>query len=388
MTDHVLRTRICNLLGIEYPIILAGMGPTVGVGGSAATAPLAAAVSNAGGLGVLGGAGSSPDRLREEIRRVRSMTEKPFGVDVLLPANTVTPPGRSADRDAWRAQVPEEHRRAIASIREQLGIIEFRREHATPREEQRWSVQDQIEVIVAERVPVLATGLGNPAPYVERAHALGMKVISLVGNVKNARRVAQGGADIVVAQGTEAGGHTGRVGTLALVPQVVDAVAPTPVVAAGGIGDGRGVAAALALGAAGVWCGTVFLATQEATIKDWQKERILAASEEDTRVTRLYSGKTMRNVTNPLIEAWEASGITALPMGLQGLLIADLLADIRQAGRDELLMNAAGQIAGLIRELRPAREVVAALVEGAIQVLEELPRAIESKRPVDAAGRG
>jgi NAD(P)H-dependent flavin oxidoreductase YrpB (nitropropane dioxygenase family) len=251
-------------------------------------------------------------------------------------------------------------------------------------------VQDQIEVIFAERVAVFASGLGNPAPYVQRAHAAGIRVIALVGNVKNARRVAEGGADIVVAQGTEAGGHTGRIGTLALVPQVVDAVAPTPVVAAGGIGDGRGLAAALALGAEGVWCGTAFLATQEANIYDWQKRRIVAASEEDTRITRLYSGKTMRNVTNPLIEAWEATGVKALPMGLQGLLIADLIAGIRRSGQDELLMNAAGQVAGLITELRTAAEVVDAIVDGAVRVLTgDLPeRVTATPAPSPAARQG
>ena len=174
---------------------------------------------------------------------------------------------------------------------------------------------------------------------------------------------------------------TTQVGTLALVPQVVDAVAPVPVVAAGGIADGRGIVAALALGALGVWCGTAFLATHEANIFDWQKQRILAATEEDTTVTRLYSGKTMRNITNPLIQAWEASGIKALPMGMQGLLIADLIAGARAAGKDELLMNAAGQAAGMVSTLRPAAEVVREMVDGAVRVLtEDLPAAVRAER--------
>jgi nitronate monooxygenase len=383
MTRNVLRTRICDILGIEYPILLAGMGPTAGGGkGSAATAELVAAVSNAGGLGVLGGAGFGPDALRTEIRRIRSMTDKPFGVDLLFPSNAVRPSGDGGATD-WRAQIPREYWDAIARLKAEFGIPDVQAER--PRGVRGWRVEDQVAVVIDERVPVLASGLGNPAPFVPRCHELGMKVISLVGNTKNARRVAAGGVDIVVAQGTEAGGHTGRVGTLALVPQVVDAVAPVPVVAAGGIADGRGIAAALALGAHGVWCGTVFLATEEANIYDWQKRRILNATEEDTIVTRLYSGKTMRNITNPLAQAWEATGIKALPMGLQGLLIADLLAGAKAAGKDDLLMNAAGQAAGMITHLRPAGEVVREMVDGAIKVLtEDLPGAVRAERAAPA----
>lgn len=383
MGTYTLRTRICDLLGIEYPILLAGMGPTAGGGrGSAATAELVAAVSNAGGLGVLGGAGFAPDALRAEIRRIREMTDKPFGVDLLFPSNAVRPVEAAQGGDP-RALIPPEYWEIIKRLKEQFGLPDVRAER--PRELRTWHVEDQVKVVLEERVPVLASGLGNPAPYVPRCHELGIKVIALVGNTKNARRVAQGGVDIIVAQGTEAGGHTGRVGTMALVPQVVDAVAPIPVVAAGGIADGRGVAAALALGAEGVWCGTVFLATYEANLYDWQKQRILQATEEDTIVTRLYSGKTMRNITNPLAEAWEALGVKALPMGLQGLLIADLIASARAAGKDELLMNAAGQAAGMIHRLRPAREVVEDLVRGAVEVLtQRLPAAVRAEAPAGA----
>jgi NAD(P)H-dependent flavin oxidoreductase YrpB (nitropropane dioxygenase family) len=377
MSRTLLRTTICDILGIEYPVLLAGMGPTAGGGrGSAATAPLVAAVSNAGGLGVLGGAGFGPDPLREEIRKIRSLTDRPFGVDLLMPSNAVRMESSNGGGPTdWRAQIPAEYWQAIGDLKRQFDIPDV----ATPRQTggALWKVDDQVEVVLDERVPVLASGLGNPAPYVPRCRELGIKVIALVGNTKNARRVAEGGVDIVVAQGTEAGGHTGRIGTLALVPQVVDAVAPVPVVAAGGIADGRGLAAALALGAQGVWCGTAFLATQEANLYDWQKDRIVGATEEDTAVTRLYSGKTMRNITNPLIQAREALNIKALPMGMQGLLIADLMAGIRQAGKDELLMNAAGQAAGLISTLRPAGEVLQDMVDEAAEILSErLPASV------------
>jgi len=212
-------------------------------------AELVAAVSNAGGLGVIGAAMLDPRSLRQEIRKVRDLTDKPFGVDLLLA------------RD-WPGQ------------------------------------GEMIEVICEERVPVFASGLGNPAPYVEKLHQAGVTVMAVVGNVRHARRVAEGGVAFVIAQGTEGGGHTGRIATMALVPQVVDAVRPTPVLAAGGIADGRGLVAALALGACGVWVGTRFVATREALAHDNYKRKILEASEEATVVTRCFTGKDCRVIKN------------------------------------------------------------------------------------------
>jgi len=181
---------------------------------------------------------------------------------------------------------------------------------------------------------------------------------------------------VVVAQGAEAGGHTGRVGTMALVPQVVDAVAPTPVLAAGGIGDGRGLAAALCLGAVGVWVGTAFLVSKEAAWDDTLKQRILDASEEDTRVTRIYSGKTMRNINNPLIEAWEEAGVPTLPFPFQGAVIQEVTFAAQQAGRKELGMNPAGQISGMFDEQRPAKEILAEMVDQATEIIQRLPAGV------------
>lgn len=368
MDRPVLHTELCDLLDIEYPIILAGMGPTVGGGqGGVAGPELVAAVSNAGGLGVLGAAGFPPDRLEEQIRRIQDLTDRPFGVDILVPANVARrPSGRERPKDP-RDLLPDEHRAVINDIRERLELPDAQAPRADVRTP-RFTPQDQVDAITGMQVPVLATGLGNPAPFVDQVHEANGKVISLVGNVKNALRVHEGGADIVVAQGHEAGGHTGRIGTMALLPQVLDAVSPTPVVAAGGIGDGRGLAAALAMGCVGVWCGTAFIPTQEANLDEFRKRRILAARDEDTRVTRLYSGKTMRNITNELIEAWEDSGEQALPMGLQGLLIADIAEAAKQGERQDLLMNAAGQISGLLNDIRPAAEVLEEMVREAVEV--------------------
>ncbi|HXH22130.1 MAG TPA: nitronate monooxygenase family protein, partial [Dehalococcoidia bacterium] len=347
-----------------------------------------AAVSEAGGLGVLGAAGLGPEQIHEQCAKIRKLTSKPFGVDILLPGNTAEAPpmsaaGPSPGNGAPRSpldMLPPQYKEWVESAIERFGLQPppppqpppDRQAQAAEARDRRSRELQQVEAILEERVAVFASGLGNPAPYVQRFHDVGTKVMALVGNVKNARRVAEGGADVVVAQGYEAGGHTGRIGTFALVPQVVDAVAPTPVVAAGGVGDGRGVAAALALGAQGVWVGTAFLATYEANVLPELKQRIIEATEEDTRVTRLYSGKTMRNINNPLIEYWEESGLQALPMGMQGIVSGRVTAAARASGKPELMMNPAGQISGMLTKIRPAREVLEEMVEGAVRVLSEL----------------
>ncbi len=242
------RTPICDLFGIEVPIFLAGMG-------GVAYAEVCAAVSEAGGFGTLGMATASPDGIREQMREVHRRTSKPFGVDLL-------------------AALPEQ----------MIGAM---------------------DVIIGEGASAFIAGLGVPEPVIERCHAAGLKVMSLCGKVSHAVRAARAGCDVVVAQGTEAGGHTGQIAGLALIPQVVDAV-DVPVLAAGGLVDGRGLAAALALGAQGVWMGTRFIASHEARAAESFKKRIAEASAEDTTVTRCYSGKPMRVLRNPYVTAMEA----------------------------------------------------------------------------------
>lgn len=387
MARPVLRTALCDLLGIEYPFILAGMGPVAGgIVGPVATAELAAAVSNGGGLGVLGGSGYGPERLREEIDKIRGLTDKPFGVDLLLPANYMGEAAKKPPPADPRDLVPVEVRDGLKAILADLDVPWL---EAPPVEtETRPTLQGrgggmsdaQMEVVIEEKVPVFAAGLGSPAPWIDRLHANGTVVLSLVGNVKNAERVAHAGVDAVVTQGTEAGGHTGRIGTLPLVTQAIEAIDPVPVIAAGGIGSGRGMAAMLAAGAAGVWVGTAFLVSEEANQPPAQLKRILAATEEDTKITRLYSGKTMRNIRNPLIDAWESSGIRALPMGIQGIVIRDVAHSLRQAGREDLLMNAAGQIAGMLNEVRPASTIMEEIIGETVEILSDrLPATVTAR---------
>lgn len=333
MKQKILRTKLCDILEIEYPIILAGMGGYAGP-------TLAAAVSNAGGLGVLGCTGLPLDRVANMIRKTRSLTSRPFGVDILMPL-----PVSMADIGfAIKIKPPTKQVEFVTQLRREFGIPEpkelrvadfFTVEH----------LKNAVEICLEERVPVFVSGLGNPAWMVPRAHAQGMKVIACVGNVRNACHVVEGGVDIVVASGQEGGGHVGRIGTLALIPQVVDAVYPTPVVAAGGIADGRALAASLALGACGVLVGTAFLVSHEAHVDavemdligqweiDYWKQKIIECTEEDTVVTRSYSGKTMRNLKNKWIEAWERPDAPlTLPMPLQLLLCWDVMEGAREAG--------------------------------------------------------
>ena len=383
MSRRTLRTPLCDLLGIEYPILSAGMGPSLIGEKTGAPVELVVAVSEAGGLGVLGGAGYSVDEMREAIREIRKQTDRPFGVDVLLPAAVVAAGDAPAEKareiplvDAL-AGLPKGHREWLLETKEELGLPDIdavissgtttARPHAA------------IEACIEEQVPLFCAGLGNPGFMVEAAHACGMKVLGIAGNAKNAGRIAQGGADLVVAQGHEAGGHTGRIGSMALWPQAIDAAAPTPVLAAGGIGDGRGLAAALAMGCVGVWVGTRFLASQEGGALEIQKQAIVNARDEDTRRTTIYTGKTSRATYNRFHDLWEESGLEPLRFPQQVLLASAVVEMFNQAGNVEYVGPFAGQVSGLIDEILPAARIVEQMVEEAVDILtRRLPENVQA----------
>jgi NAD(P)H-dependent flavin oxidoreductase YrpB (nitropropane dioxygenase family) len=358
-----LHTRICDLFGIEVPIVLAGMG-------GASTPALAAAVSNAGGLGVLGAAACSPDELRAWIRKTRSLTDKPFGVDTLLPASVRRESYKQAAGPSPQERLPE----LLAFAREFM-----EKEGLTPPQPgpaagrlgafTKDFFAAQMEVVIEERVPVYASGLGDPGPWMERMRRNGTKVMAVVGAVRHARKVAGSGVDVIVAQGHDAGGHNSPVGSMALIPQVVDAVAPIPVLGAGGIGDGRGVAAALMLGAEGAWVGSAFLATHEAGIFEFQKKAIVEASEESTVVSRALTGKPARMIRSKWTDALAASGLEALPMPFQGIVSGPIQAAAFAAQRGDVAPGFAGQGIGMIHAIRPAAEVLRELVAGAERAL-------------------
>jgi NAD(P)H-dependent flavin oxidoreductase YrpB (nitropropane dioxygenase family) len=358
-----LKTPLCDVLGIEVPIITAGMAEAAGV-------DLAIAVSNAGGLGVMGCTMDSPDELREKIRAVRRGTDRSFGVDLLLPPNVSLEMIKNED---LLDQIPKAHREYREELRKKFNVAQLADgdHHVLGT-----GALEQLEVLFEEKVPVFVSGLGSPGFMMERARAQGMKVMGVVGNVKNAKRVASAGVDAVVAQGGEGGGHTGTVGTFALLPQVVDAVSPMPVVAAGSISDGRGLAAALVFGCQAVWVGTRFLASNEASIAQWKKEAIVSATDESTVRSRSYTGKPARLIKNAWTEQWEKGGVEPLPMPLQGALISPLMNAIEN--RPDIQANAAGQGVGLIHEIKPAAAIVEDMVRDAEAVLARLGR-VESK---------
>lgn len=364
MTD--LSTPLCDLLEIEYPIVLAGMGSW----GMATPPALVAAVSNAGGLGVLGCSNLPPEEIERRIAQVRSLTDKPFGVDLLLPASLKVAPGsRAAVRQEIRDNHPE-HWAFLEELHRRFEIPErpFQQDHVISAE----LIRSQIDVTLNARVPVFAAGLGDPAIVVPDAKEIGMTVLGLCGSPRNAVRHVRAGVDAIVAQGTEGGGHTGAVANFALLPQVVDAAGDIPVLAAGGIVDGRGIAAGLALGAQGAWVGTAFLVADECGLPDALKDQLVEASTGDMRVSPYWTGKTVRGVRNAVSQAWDESGLPALPTPHQRVLMEDFKEAAMAAGRYELTMNAGGQGAGAMHERRPAAEIFAGLLEGTREALDRL----------------
>lgn len=373
MSRPVLRTKLCDELGIEYPILSAGMGPSLIGETTGAPVELVVAVSEAGGLGVLGAAGYSIEEMREAIREIRSKTDKPFGVDLLLPRDLVEqgdvePQGPEyVPLSEVLKSLPKPHYDWLQKVKEEMQLPDTDTMIST-RSTTMQPVR-AVKACIEEKIPLFCSGLGNPGFMVEEAHANGIKVLGIAGNVKNVRRIAESGADYVVAQGYEGGGHTGRVGTLALLPQAIDAANPVPVLAAGGIGDGRGVAAALAIGCPGVWVGTRFLATNEGGILDVQKEKIVEATDEDTRRTYLYTGKTSRAVYNKFHTLWEQSGLEPLPFPTQ-VMLASGMVDMFLKGKEmDYVAPFSGQVSGLIKEIKPAAEVLADMVAETVDIL-------------------
>ncbi|MFZ0943912.1 MAG: nitronate monooxygenase [Syntrophobacteraceae bacterium] len=378
MGKRTLKTKLCDMLGIEYPILSAGMGPTLIGEKTGAPVELVVAVSEAGGLGVLGGSGFTVEQLRDAIREIKAQTDKPFGVDLLLP-KSVAPESSGGVKEMPLSEVlkrlPEPHREWIRKVRAEMGLpdvdVMIKLNSTTNRP------KESIQVCIEEKVPLFCAGLGNPGFMVQEAHSVGMKVLGITGNSKNARRMAESGLDLIVAQGHEGGGHTGRIGTMALLPQAIDAAAPVPILAAGGIGDGRGLAASLAIGCIGVWVGTRFLATNEGGALDANKQRILDSTDEDTRVSTAYTGKTLRASLNGYHRLWEESGLDPLPFPTQVLLSSALLWGFVKTGKTDYIGGLAGQVSGLIHDIKPARQVVEEMVEEAVDILtRKLPASV------------
>jgi len=311
----LIRTPLCDLLGIEHPIVQGGMAWV-------ATAALTAAVSEAGALGILGGGNAPPDYVRAQVRETKRRTRKPFGVNIPL---------------------------------------------FSPY------VDDVVSICIEEGVRVVATGAGNPGPIIPRLKEAGILVMPVVASVALAKRLERMGADIIVAEGMESGGHIGEVTTLPLVPQVVDAV-KVPVVAAGGIADGRGLAAALALGAVGIQMGTRFVCTSECEVHPNYKDKIVRAGDRATMVTGTSLGHPVRSLRNPMshefdeLERRGASEQEIIEFGTGKLRLAVVEGDVNHG------TVMAGQVAGMVNDIVPCKELVERIVAQAEDVLKSMPR--------------
>ncbi|MEV0968465.1 nitronate monooxygenase [Microtetraspora glauca] len=369
-----MRTSLTERLGIDFPLFAFSHCRDV-----------VAAVTNAGGFGVLGAVAYSPERLDQELSWIDAQVNgRPYGVDVLVPGKI--DPG-AADPGAHLLDlVPERHRDFLAHLFRKYGLglpggpmepgADEAGRRVTPE-----GATGLIDVALRHPIGLIASALGPPPPaMVDRARAAGVPVAALVGTVEHATRQVAAGADIIVAQGTEAGGHTGEVSTMVLVPQVVDAVAPVPVLAAGGIAEGRQVAAALALGAEGVWCGSVWLTTDEAETPPVVKRKMLAATSRDTVRSRSRTGKPARQLRSAWTEEWDGAPESPGPLGmpLQLLLAEAAMAQVGQAaesgnpGARELANYFVGQVVGQMNQVKPARQVVYEMIKGYGDAVERL----------------
>jgi NAD(P)H-dependent flavin oxidoreductase YrpB (nitropropane dioxygenase family) len=368
--SSTVRTPLCDLLGIEHPIV--GFSPSEHV---------AAAVSRAGGLGVLGCVRfNDPAELDATLDWMDANTGgHPYGIDVVMPAR-VPAEGTAVDLNQL---IPAEHKDFVQQTLLKLGVPPLP-DGAQPADGVLgWLhsiARKHVEVAMAHPARLIANALGPPPPdVIAGAHERGMLVAALAGKAEHARRQVASGVDIVVAQGYEAGGHTGEIGSMVLVPEIVDAVGGPdgkPVLAAGGIGCGRQIVAALALGAAGVWMGSAWLATREyeqTTSVTAVTRAVLAATSSDTVRSRIYSGKPARLLKNRWTDAWEQPGAPEpLGMPLQNLLVSEAHQRLMRSGQPDVVPMPAGQIVGRVNEVRPVADVVADLVREAAETLEAL----------------
>ena len=354
-----MRTTLCDTLGIEYPIV--GFTPSEHV---------AAAISRAGGLGVLGCVRfNDADELDRVLDWMDANTDgKPYGVDVVMPS-TVPEEGSSPDLNSM---IPDEHRDFVERTLQQLGVPELPADRDQQSGVLGWLhsvARSHVDVALRHRPSLIANALGSPpVDVIEQAHAANVPVAALAGKAEHARSHVDNGVDLVVAQGYEAGGHTGEIASMVLLPEIADAVgAEVPVLAAGGIGSGRQVAAALALGAAGAWTGSVWLTTQEyrqtMSDSDAMQQALLAAGSSDTERTRIYTGKPARLLKTRWTQAWqEPDAPKPLPMPLQNLLVSRAHERIQAAKDPSVVSMPVGQIVGSLNEIRPVADVMSELL--------------------------
>jgi len=362
-----MQTELSNRLGIEHAVF--GFTPFPAV---------AAAISRAGGFGVLGAVRyTAPDDLKRDLDWIEAHVDgMPYGLDVVMPARKV----EGVTEADVEAMIPEGHRQFVVDTLAKYGVPELAEGEVSGWRITGWMEQvarNQLDVAFDYPIRLLANALGSPpADVVTRAHEHDVLVAALAGSARHAVKHAEAGLDIVVAQGYEAGGHTGEIASMVLTPDVVDAVDPLPVLAAGGIGSGQQVAAALALGAQGVWLGSVWLTVTEAELPSPKLiEKLLAAGSGDTVRSRALTGKPARQLRTEWTDAWDdPAGPGTLPMPLQGLLVAEAVSRIQKYEVDPLLGTPVGQIVGRMNSERSVRAVFDDLTRGFEQAVDRINR--------------
>jgi NAD(P)H-dependent flavin oxidoreductase YrpB (nitropropane dioxygenase family) len=367
-----MRTDICERLGVEFPIFAFSHCRDV-----------VAAVSRAGGFGVLGAVGYTPEQLAVELDWIDGeVGDKPYGVDIVIPQNDAGEDESDPERlrDDLLKQIPDEYFAYARKILEDAGVPELPpgefHNGMIVRSTSTTARLHAAEALRHDNVRVIANALGAPPEdLTDEIHAAGRLVIGLCGSVEHARRHAAAGVDVIVAQGAEGGGHTGHIGSIVLWPEVIEAVAPIPVLAAGGVGNGAQIAAALAMGAQGVWTGTIWLTTEWSEMTAEQKDALVKAKDRDAIISRSLTGKRNRLLRSGWTEAWEKPDApTPLPLPLQDLVAGEAvtrLAHYSEHSRD-IHITPAGQVVGMLNQIRPTAQVVTQLVEEYVEATERL----------------
>jgi NAD(P)H-dependent flavin oxidoreductase YrpB (nitropropane dioxygenase family) len=378
-----VRTKVTEMLGVEFPILAFSHCRDV-----------VAAVTRAGGFGVLGAVAHTPDQLDVDLRWIEEQTGGGrYGVDILLPAKYAGAEEGGLDADTVRQLLPAAQQEFVDEILRRYDVPDIPEDLRLPSEHNALAnvaskgYEPLLDVAFAHDIALVASALGPPPPsLIARAHDANVAVAALAGTVTHAQRHHATGVDLIVAQGTEAGGHTGEIATMVLVPEVVDAVAPTPVLAAGGIANGRQIAAALALGAEGVWCGSVWLTTEEAETHPAVKQKFLSATSKDTVRSRSLTGKPARMLRSAWTDEWErADAPGALPMPLQSALVAQAQHRISRAaategsGAQKLANYFVGQVVGQLDRIRPARQVVLDMMTEYAEVAQRFADQVEEE---------
>jgi NAD(P)H-dependent flavin oxidoreductase YrpB (nitropropane dioxygenase family) len=368
-----MNNELCKRLGIEFPIFAFSHCRDV-----------VAAVSRAGGFGVLGAVAYSPEQLEEELTWIDAHIDgKPYGVDTVIPVKYVGKESGDLAKADLQVQVPEVHKKFIKGLLDRYEVPPLPANVEQTEQLLGWSSSGghaHVEVAFRHPIRLLANALGPPpADIIEAAHGRGILVAALCGTVEHARRQKEAGVDIVISSGYEAGGHTGEIGSMVLIPQIVDAVAPTPVLAGGGIASGRQMAAAMVLGAQGAWCGSVWLTTNESDCVPALVDKLLSASSQDTVRSRCISGKPARQLKTAYTEAWDGpSSPGTLPMPLQYMATAEATQRIHRhaqsgkPGSAQLLGTPVGQIVGQLTQRRSVKQVVQDMVSECLEALERV----------------